>query len=49
MLISYGGSLDHVNKNGLSPVHIAALGDNAYPLAFLYENGLNMDAIDNNG
>jgi len=44
ILINSGGSLDWTSKHGLTPVHIAAMGGKAYPIAYFYEQGLNMDA-----
>jgi ankyrin repeat protein len=48
-LINNGGTLAQVTKHGLTPVHVAALGDNAYPLAYLHEKGFSMDEKDNQG
>jgi ankyrin repeat protein len=37
ILISNGGSIDWVTKQGLTAVHIAAMGGKAYPIAYFYE------------
>ena len=49
VLMRNGGKVDVVNKLGLSPMHLAAQGDKAHPTAYLYENGLSVDAPDNSG
>jgi ankyrin repeat protein len=49
VLVSNGGAVDVLNKHGLSPLHVAAQGDKAYPIAYLRENGVSVDAADNSG
>ena len=34
---------------GLTPVHVAAQADKAFPLQFLYSRGMDMESIDNEG
>lgn len=48
-LVTYGADLDVRNKMGLSPMHVAAQADRAYPLTFLYARGLDVDCVDAEG
>ena len=49
MLYKYGADLRAKNKLGLSPMHVAAQADRAFPLTFLWYNGVDVDCVDSEG
>ena len=43
LLVKYGSRLDVANKIGLSPMHVAAQADKAYPITYLWANDQDVD------
>jgi ankyrin repeat protein len=48
-LEKYGAEINVANKVGLTPMHIAAWSDLAFPITYLYAKGLDPDQPDADG
>ncbi|MGA0242510.1 MAG: ankyrin repeat domain-containing protein [Candidatus Marinamargulisbacteria bacterium] len=49
MFYEHGVNINHVNKHGVTPLHLASTNGCLNVVKFLCENGVNVNQIDTNG